>query len=201
LTKTVTFVTSGQPAANPRLIKEVTTLFELGFKINVLYTPISLWADKFDEIIFKTYPTINWIKCGVSRKDSLILYLYFKVRRKTWQFIYWIFGDLNDAAIKSFVLYSQDLLKQSLKLQSDLYIGHNLGSLLAITKAARKYGVSHIFDFEDFHRGEYLANDIEKRKVVLIELKYINQTLFVSASSPLIMKKYQELFPRLNFTS
>lgn len=200
MSKTVTFVTSGQPSANPRLLKEAITLFELGFKVNVLYSPISLWADCFDEMLFKSYPLINWIKCGVSKRENFIIYQFIRCRRKFWEIFFKLFGDFNDAAIKSLVLYSQDLLNQSFRIQSDLYIGHNLGSLMAITKASEKYGVNHIFDFEDYHRGEYLSDDSERRKIEIIECKFINKTKFATGSSPLVVRKYRELFPRLKIS-
>lgn len=200
MSKIVTFVTSGQPAANPRLVKEAVTLFELGYTVNVLYAPISLWADSFDQMLFKQYPFINWIKCGISKRENFIIYQLVRGRRKFWEIFFKIFGDFNNAAIKSLVLYSQDLLNQSYRIKSDLYIGHNLGSFMAITRAAKKYGVNHIFDFEDFHRGEYLSNDWQRTKIEVIESKYVNKTLFATGSSPLIVRKYKELFPRLQLS-
>ena len=200
MSKTITFVTSGQPSANPRLLKEALTLYELGFKVNVLYTPISLWADNFDKQIFTKYPGIYWIKCGVSSRENRFIYQLARFRKIIWSVIYKLFGNVKDAALKSLVLYSQELQKHAIKIESHLYIGHNLGSLFAITKASKRFGVSHIFDFEDYHRGEYLLNDIERRKIEIIEYKYINKTVFATGSSHLIVQKYKELFPKLKIS-
>ncbi|MEY3350987.1 MAG: hypothetical protein RIQ50_1098, partial [Bacteroidota bacterium] len=46
--KRLVFVTSAQPAANPRLVKELRWISRFNFTITVIYAPISPWADEFD---------------------------------------------------------------------------------------------------------------------------------------------------------
>ena len=155
VTKNIVFVTSAQPSANPRMMKEAVTLIKLGYKIIVVWCPIAKWADPFDEKIVNQHPDIKWVQAGYHHQLQPIGYWYARLRQKFWKIVYWLIGNRSDAAIKSLVLYSQELSKAALKQKADLFIGHNLGSLPAIVKASKKYNAKAIFDFEDFVLKNY----------------------------------------------
>lgn len=199
--KKIFIVTSGQPSANPRMVKEAVSLSEFGHHVTVIYCPISIWANEFDKELFKKNKNIDWIKVGCQKSDNLVFYFYCRIRQKFWNIFYKLFGEIFNAGIKSMVLFSQELEKKVNKYCADVYIGHNLGSLAAITKAAKKYNAKAIFDFEDFHRGEHSENSIEWKKASSVENEYVPFLSFATAASPLITKQYQMLYPSLSVTT
>lgn len=194
----IVLISSGQPSANPRLLKEVKSLYQEGFFVSVIWCPISSWADDFDQKLFKDYPQINWIQAGYHSKYQPFGYWYARIRQKIWSFIYKIFGNHFDAAIKSLVLYSQELASIASNNKADLYIGHNLGSLPSIVKAVTKFSGNSIFDFEDFHSGEYHADSDQVARIKQIENKYIPLLSSITSASPAITQAYKNLFPKLS---
>ena len=84
----VTIITSAQPSANPRVVKEAKVLLDAGYHVSVIWCPISPWADLFDQKLFKQYPQIKWIKAGYHSQKQPLGYWYARVRQKSWQIIY-----------------------------------------------------------------------------------------------------------------
>lgn len=190
----ITLITSAQVSANPRLLKEAIYLVRAGFEVKVIWCPISPWADCFDQKLFAKVQNILWLKAGYHAERQPIGYYYARMRKKIWQLFYKIVGNQFDAAIKSLVLYSQELTSLALEHNADIYIGHNLGALPAIVKAAKKYKAKSIFDFEDFHRGEAADGTRQARLVQEIENQYILLVDFLTTASPAITDAYQQIF-------
>ena len=183
------------------MIKEAKTLLGAGFFVTVIWCPLSLWADQSDAKLFNDYPNINWVKAGYHAKFQPIGYWYARVRQKIWQSVYKIVGDQYDSAIKSLVLYSQELTSIALDNKADLYIGHNLGALPAIVKAAKKSNAKSIFDFEDFHRGEAAEGTLQTKMVKEIENFYIPLVDSITTASSSITEAYQTIFKKKNITT
>ena len=197
-TKKIVIVTSGQPCGNPRMVKEAIALHKAKYEVKVLYCPLSPWGDEFDEQLFQENPGISWMQVGAHPTKNPIQYFFVRLRKKTWSIIYQLFGNVAHAALKSSVLYSQELERAALKHQADLYVGHNLGSMKAIVKAAKKHGAKASFDFEDFHRGEQKIESLYWKKVKLIEDEFMPHIKFATCASPLIANAYGELFTDLS---
>lgn len=191
----VALVTSAQPSANPRLVKEAKSLLQAGYFVSVIWCPISPWADNFDKNIFKDYQEINWVQAGYHSTSQPLGYFYARIRQKVWQVIYKIIGNYFDAAIKSLVLYSQELTSLALQQKADIYIGHNLGALPPISKASKRHKAKSIFDFEDYHRGESHENSLQTKRVIDVENKYIPLISSVTTASPSISNTYKKIFP------
>jgi glycosyltransferase involved in cell wall biosynthesis len=192
---TICFITSAQPSANPRLLKEAKALLNYGYKVNVIWCPLSTWADKLDSKLFTNLPDINWVKAGYHANFQPVTYWYARIRQKIWQCVYKFVGDRCDAAIKSLVLFSQELTSIALDHKSDLYIGHNLGALPAIIKASKKFNAKSVFDFEDYHRGELEKNALNTGIIVKVEKRYIPHVSSITTASPAISKAYGSVFP------
>jgi hypothetical protein len=197
--KKIVIVSSGQPCGNPRMVKEAITLKNLFFEVSVIYCPMSTWGDEFDKKIFDENPEIVWKTVGAHPIKNRTIYFFTRLRRKFWESIYAFIGDVCNASIKSSVLYSQELGKEAMKHKADLYIGHNLGSIDAITKAARMHNAKCSFDFEDFHRGEEPKETLHWYRTKLIEDKYVVKLDAATAASPLISNAYQKYYPKLPF--
>ena len=200
MSKKIILITSGQPSANPRLVKEAITLTSVGYKVKVIYCPLSPWADAHDEKLFQENPFIEWIKVGYHPVKEKWRYLYARIRQKIYKKTYTIFGNKFDIGIKSMVLFSQEMESESKRHPADLYMGHNLGALPAVVKAAKKNKVSCSFDFEDFHRGEDVEDSAHWVQTKKIEDQYIPYLTFTTAASPLIGKEYQKFYPTLPIT-
>ncbi len=197
----IVLVTSAQPSANPRLIKEVMILHSQGFQLTVIWCPLSIWADSFDQELFIKYPDIKWVKAGYHFRLQKFGFLYARIRQKIWHFVFKLIGSRFDAPIKSLVLYSQELNSLALKHKADLYIGHNLGALPAIFSASKYYNAKSIFDFEDYHRGELKDFSIQTNKIKLIESKYIPFVSAITAASPAIAQAYSIEFPNKSIST
>ena len=198
--QSVVLVSSGQPSANPRLIKEAATLAENNFDVTVVYCPLSPWADTYDLKLFKRYPTIKWLKAGAHPTNQKVSYLYARLRQKYYQTIYKITGNRWGAGLRSITLFSQELESKATKIKADLYIGHNLGALPAVVKAAKLHDAKAVFDFEDFHRGEDNEQTLIWKKVQQTEDIYVRFLSKATAASPLIAAAYKSLYPSLEVT-
>ncbi len=196
----VVIITHGQICAQPRTVKQAVSL-STNCDVTVIYCPMSPWGDQFDNTIISENPQIRWIRVGPHPTEDPIQYFLAKLRRKIWQKYYRILGASFQSALKSFSLYSQDLLGEAIKHEGDIIIGHNLGSIRAVVETSKKYKAISCFDFEDFHRGEVLTKNRDFHLIKNIEDTYVVFLNRSFAASPLIAKAYQDLYPRLNITT
>lgn len=195
---TITVISSGQPSANPRLVKEAIALSDSGYNVTVVYVPISPWADTFDERLFHKYPQIRFVKAGYHPEKQKWGYLVARARRKVMSRIFKHAGDILDAADYSTILFGQELLRTTKKHKADLYIAHNLGALPVAVKVARMHKSKVGFDAEDYHRGEFHDHTLEEQQTKYLENKYFPKLDYLSVASPLIGQVYLELFPQIN---
>lgn len=197
-TGSICLVTSGQPSANPRMVKEAKTLCAAGYRVTVIYCPISAWAQPFDEKLFQEFPQINWVSVGSHFRRQPLKYFYARLRRKGYWWTAKYFGAIMNIQERALVLFSQELSTQACKVKADLYIGHNLGALPAVIKAAKKYNALSCFDFEDYHRGEYHNQAFETTLIKAVEERFAPILSMATTASPLITEAYKTLFPNLN---
>ena len=172
-----------------------------GFKLTVLWCPLSPWANDFDQELFEKYPDIHWIKVDCHFRFNKSNFLYARIRQKIWQVVYKLIGNQFDSAVKSLVLYYQELNELAVKHPADLYIGHNLGALPAIVKASEYYNVKSIFDFEDYHRGEFEENSLHSQMVAQVENHFIPEISAITTASPAITQEYKNIFPQASITT
>ena len=198
MNKKIVIVTSGQPALNPRMVKEADTLCSAGYDVTVLYSYWNEWGTALDENLI---PTKKWkaIRVGGSPQQQKLTYFISRLISKVAQIIC---RKTKGRFMADWALAraSYFLTRSAKKQKADLYIGHNLGALPATVKAAKTNYALCGFDAEDFHRNE-VSNDINNPDVILktaLENSYIPQIQYLSASSPLITKAYKDLFPKAN---
>lgn len=197
MSENILLISSGQPSANPRLVKEATALQDAGYQVRVIYCPLSPWADTYDQELFKRYPNIQWIRVGFHPQKNKIGYLYTRIRRKCYELLYRFLFKHPLFAERALVLYSQELKKAALSLKAALYIGHNLGALPAVIAAARKHKAKAVFDFEDYHRGEHPSGSLAAGWVQSVEDHYVPHLTYATAAAPLIAQAYEQTFPNL----
>jgi glycosyltransferase involved in cell wall biosynthesis len=195
---TVVLLTSGQPATNPRLVKEADALSQEGYKVIVIYQYRTEWASKLDEKILKDSMWESICVGGNPISDNLI-YLKSKLFHKLAKLLVKYFGFKNKISELALGRCVSLLTKKAKSLPADLYIAHNLGALPAAVLAAKKNNAKCGFDAEDFHRNEN-SDDAKHPEVLLniyIENKYLPKLNYLTTSSPLISEAYQLLYPTL----
>ncbi len=192
--KKIVIVTSGQPSANPRVVKEAIGLDSTGYRVTVLYVPLSPWANQFDKVLFKQHQSIKWIRVGYDLKAP-IRFLLIRLRRKLYELVFrYLDGFSTTRYENAYIHYAPELRKKSHKLEADLYIAHNLGALPAAINAARRWNAHCAFDAEDFHRGE-MSEGALYNLAAKIEDRYIPRLDYMTAASPLIAEAYENLYP------
>lgn len=193
----VLLVSAGQPSLNPRLVKEADTLAGNGFDVTVVYAYWNAWGTLLDEELI---PVQQWtaIRAGGDPQQRPFIYFLSRALFKLANIFTRITGSTVFAPMA--VSRSSLFLKyEVMKHKADIYIGHNLGALPAVVKAAKKYGKPCAFDAEDFHRNEMTNdnNSLDARLKAAIEDKYIPRLQYLSVSSPLIGVEYQRLYPKI----
>ncbi len=177
-------------------MKEAIALFEHGYKVTVVYCALSPWADEYDKVLFQQYPGIQWIRAGIHPLQNTWKYRIVRLRMKFYRVLSKFLSSSDPfIAIRSMVLYSQELSAVVQRLEGDLYIGHNLGALPAVVSAAKFYNAPAAFDFEDYHRGEDTEGSDHWRKVVNIENYFTPKLTYATTASPLITETYRHHYP------
>ena len=194
--KKIALITTTQPAANPRLVKEADTFAAQGYDVTVLYCFVAYWAQEKDKFILKN-ALWKFKQLGGSSK-STSSYFFSAMKFSFYKFINKTFAGNLFAEQAHARCYSL-LLREAIKLNADWYIGHNPGAMAVAANASNGRGAKAGFDFEDYHRGEYLdPNTNEFKRQIWLENKYLNCFSYLSAASSLIKEKIKYDYPALN---
>lgn len=193
----VVIISTGQPSANPRVVKEATALSKYGYDVIVIYCPMSPWANEFDKTLFADTPEINWIRAGYSVNKDFWKYNYSRLRRKFYELINKYASPVFGTESKGMFLFAPELKRKALLVRAVIYIAHHVPALPAASAASKKWKSPYAFDAEDFHRGEGKKYGDHWNQTTYIESKYLPSTCYLSAASSLIEKEYQKYFPSL----
>lgn len=193
--KTVVLITTGQPSVNPRIVKEADALQAAGYAVTVLYCYWIKWADAADDKLLKNVHW-NYKLVGGNPSKNKLLYFFTKARFKLNIALNHKFGNKFLFAERSQARCFDELLAAAKSIKADWYIGHNLGALPIVVKAAAYHHAFTGFDFEDYHREENNNEPVfTKKRVVFLEEKYISHLSYISASSPHITARVHANFP------
>ncbi|MCR8560175.1 hypothetical protein KXD93_21160 [Mucilaginibacter sp. BJC16-A38] len=197
--KKVTFITTGQPTTNPRLVKEAELLKALGYDVHVIYCFYQAWAEKYDLEIVSRNPGMYTI-CGGHPENDKLHYFKTRLRQKIcsiiFKFINWP-GIAENAINRTY-----EEAKSVARLQrSGLYIAHNLGALPVAVIAAGHNKAKVGYDAEDMHSGQFISEqDDGYRLNKYIEEKYFTKIDYFTAASPLIAENYKNVYRYLEPT-
>lgn len=187
--KRIVLVTTGQPSVNPRIVKEADALQASGYDVIVLYCFWIKWAIVTDGELLKK---VKWRHqlIGGSPSYKRWQYFYSKLRLKINGFLNKKLGNKRLLAERCQARCYNELLKAATSIKADWYIGHNLGALPIVVKAAKYHNAKSGFDFEDYHREE--LDNISHRdlnRIIYLENKYVPHLHYVSTSSMMITDK------------
>lgn len=193
----IVIITSGQPALNPRLVKEADALTEAGHEVTVIYAYWNQWGKIFNEklLVEKSWTALC---AGGDPEVNKLTYLVSKIIFKLSNFVF----RLSDRRWMAHLAIGRPglfLTRLAAAQAADLYIGHNLAALPATVAAAKKQKRPCGFDAEDLHRYE-ISSDPSHPDVLLksyIENKYLPQLQYLTVSSEPIGAAYRKLFPWL----
>lgn len=193
----IVLATTGQPSTNPRLVKEANTFTEAGYQVKVYYLHWANWATETDKELLKAVKWDYQLIGGSPKEDKNTFFLN-KLKTKLYQKI----ASFSNQFLEQYRCRAYHNLLSALKKdKANHYIAHNLGALAPIAKAAQYHKTTFSFDAEDFHRGQYLQKNREQEIDIFLENKYLPQAKFITTASPLITQYYQELYPKLSFTT
>ena len=190
----IVLVTPGQPATNPRLVKEATSLAHGGYKVTVVYSYWTNWALQFDAQIIQENSSVNWQLVAGSPHKNTVSFFFSRVMHRVFKY-----SSVFIPAHKKYRIgrSSFALINATQRIQADLYIAHNLAALPAAAMAAKKNKAIYAFDAEDYHRGQSANATEENKLAATIENRYLPGVAYLSAASPLIAAKYQGHYPDL----
>ena len=198
--KKIVILSTHQPAANPRALKEYETLKESGYKVKYLYSYNTEWSYKIDEEKFAKgmLPRQDFIEVGGNPQQRPLTYFIYKVLYRLARMMAATipFGKQMGIARPAMALW-----RTSGKYPAQLYIAHYLGALPAALRAADKYKARVIFDAEDFHRGEEYFHAAEIKNVISLEDQLLHQVDLITTASPLITKEYKKYYPQQTITT
>lgn len=180
----ICLITTTQPAANPRLVKEAGCLAGAGHDVLVLYCYVADWAQEADkEILINAKWKHRQVGGDGKQSDA---YKKSRFRFAAYKKINELTGSRRFAEQAHARCY-KELLQAAAAHKADWYIGHNPGAMAVAANAAKKTGAKCGFDFEDYHRGEYGdESNAGSRRQAAIENKYISRFAYLTAASPLI---------------
>ncbi|MFD0749296.1 hypothetical protein ACFQZS_04025 [Mucilaginibacter calamicampi] len=193
----IVLITTGQPASNPRLVKEADSLAGYGYEVTVLYAYWANWAAKADKVLLKSKkwqgiciggdPFHQPTRYTLSRMFHKLVLLVFKFTQMLF---------MTGWAISRSSLW---LTIEAKRHKADLYIAHNPGALPAAVKAAKVNNALCGFDAEDFHLGETNAaiDSLEFRLKKAVETTYFPELDYFTTSSPDIGEAYRKIYPFL----
>ena len=195
--KRVVILTTHQPAANPRAMKEYNTLKGLGYNVKFFYAYNVPWSYKIDEAKFEKglLSRKDFIEVGGNPATLSFQYFITRLSHKLFQFL----SVFNVYKIFSFDRVGFALLAKVKYLKADLYIAHYLGALPAAINTAKRLGVPVIFDAEDFHRGEKSYYENQEKDVIAVENKLLPKVSAVTTASNLIKEEYKKYYPNQYF--
>lgn len=188
----VCLVTTGHPATNPRLVKEAEALSEAGYAVRVVACKFVAWADRADAEFEGRPWTMDWVRFGEMAprwKD-----MWMRARRKLARGLIGLVGFWQPLAERALHYVVPELTRKAEREPADLFIAHNLAALPAATVAARRYGAKLGFDAEDFHRGQFLADEgIDYALTCWTEERYMPTCSYVTAASEGIAGAYADV--------
>ncbi len=135
----VCLVTVGQPATNPRLVKEADALAEAGHEVRVVGAQWARWADAFDgDLIARR----KW-QCDVLQwRREVNPRLFWKSRLR-----HYVARHLADVPVVAPLVepaalsrIGPDLLQLVCRSRADLLVAHNLGALPIALAAGKAFG-------------------------------------------------------------
>ena len=190
----VCLVTTSQPSANPRLVKEADALAEAGFHVHVVGAHWVDWATDADtELLARRRWTMSFVDWR--RAVNPALWWKSRLRQHAALATCRLTGPVRYVDELALTRLAPELAREARRQQADLFIAHNLGALPVALDAAARCGAAVGFDAEDFHSGQLsgAGESLLRRVTESIERRTLPRCDYVTAAAPLIADAYAAL--------
>lgn len=191
--KKILLLTSTNLTCNPRCLKEVKLLADLGARVTVVAFNLHYWSDSFEKAINKELPTVQFHYLETTRKD-LIPWLMASLIEKSARNLLQLFPNniyLAAMAVSKRSWYLLRCCKRS-KMKPDLIIAHNPAAFYPAYWLANQRTIPFAIDVEDYHPGESIKSSV-KNAVTFLMAKLLPLAEYVSYASPIIMEFSKKL--------
>jgi hypothetical protein len=185
----ICLISHGQPARNPRLVRDANALSDAGYQVKVI-TPrfVEEWKSFDDNLTFKA----SWNYEYIDYLTGIHKYLdwnYIRLRRRISIFLT-SKGILTENLVALACNYvNPELANFAAKYKADLYIAHQQHSLPAAAWAAQMTNSKFAVDIHD------LLADCSTENIKLIrsiEKQYLSNCTYISTMSDIAAKRIQE---------
>lgn len=189
----ICLITPGQPATNPRLIKEADALVEVGHQVHVLCSHLIPWADAADKLLLSKR---GWTCSYVGGERGSLLYWWTRLRYSIIRRVS-APSTVGWFGARALCRVTPELSAAAARCDADLYVAHYTGALAAAVRAATRTKSLVAFDAEDFESGYHDRNRGPQKIDLLIEdveRKYLPSCCYITAASPGIATAYREKY-------
>jgi glycosyltransferase involved in cell wall biosynthesis len=190
----ICLITSSQPSANPRLVKEADALCQAGHDVHVVAAHRVDWATASDR---KLLASRSWTCTFIDWRREIDPFLFWKTRARHYVARHLQGSPLGqpfmiEAAVDRI---TPEIKRAAMAVRADLYVAHNPGALPAAAAAAHAHQGLLGFDAEDYHSGEIPDTDRSgiRASVERLERHFIPQCDYVTAASNGIGDAYAPL--------
>lgn len=188
----ICIVTPGQPATNPRMVKEANALAAAGYKVSVICGDFVDWGEDVNrDLTTGGWEIVEAISFG--RDSGVIRRAYRKSRVAAARRLVQAGATATRVLATAWHAIGPELIEATCRCKADLYIAHYPAALPAAAIAADRHGARYAFDAEDFHPGDLPDTPENARTNSLlrqIESRYLPSAAFVTAAAPLIAQAY-----------
>jgi glycosyltransferase involved in cell wall biosynthesis len=190
----VCLITTGQPATNPRAVREADALADAGYDVHMIAAFAGQWAVDVEPAFMRgrrwTLQVIDWRRDADPR-----MFWQSGLRHRAALGLGGWAGSSLEVAERAIARPAIELRNRALRHHADLYIAHNLGALPAAARAAARHHAKLGFDAEDFHSGQlgFEADASLRQATAAVEHHYLPYCDYVTASSTGIADAYAAL--------
>lgn len=187
----VCLITTSQPSANPRLVKEADALTEIGARVHVIGAQWADWAEAHDAVLLAgrrwTCDILEWRRHARPER-----FWKSRTRHAAARLLTRVPGAPAAVVEAALSRIGPDLHAAAARQRADLYIAHNLGALPVALEAAATQRARAGFDAEDFHSGQ--VNDPRAAALTQrAERDWLPRCDYVTAASAGIADAYATL--------
>lgn len=192
----ICLISPGHLSTNPRLVKEARALRSAGHTVHVIHGRFKPWGTENDELLAAQLGTVTPVPFGPI-EASRQTYLRQSIIRHAARVPVRLGLNSQKIVEAAHGPAVRDLVAAAQTVCADLYIAHYVAALPAAARAAAIYDAAYAFDAEDFHLGDLPdapEYEFEKRIIRAIESRYLPETAYMTAASPLIAEAYAETY-------
>ncbi len=192
-TKRICLITPGHLVSTPRLLKEADALTEAGYRVHVVASRHYAPNEAADLALIQQ---ASWTCTRVATASGLNNVAGRLMKKAAQRLILRSAFAHPDIAAWAHYAGWKRLAAAAAAWPADLYLGHCLGALPAVIRAAKERGAACAFDLEDFHEAESsdMADRSQQLAARVMQAAWLPQMHYLTAAAPLIADAYERTY-------